>query len=123
MECFTKKYQGLADQLDQVLSGSLSTDCPDLIAIGEHFTAQVRLKMMQGLLPSFGHTPPLSEERLLTVDAASRKLGMTKDYLYRHAINSRLRFALPRASYDSPCRVLSGTFGNENLAQAVDMNT
>ncbi len=85
MECFTKKYQVLSNQLDQVLSQSLSTDCPDLIAIGERFTAQVRLKMMQGLQPPLDRAHLLSEERLLKVSEVSRKLGMTKDYLYRHA--------------------------------------
>ena len=103
MECFTKKYQALSDQLDQVLSQSLSTDCPDLIAIGERFTAQVRLKMMQGLQPPLDQAHPLFEERLLTVNEASRKLGMTKDYLYRHAdqfpfairvVPHQLRFSL-----------------------------
>ena len=92
MKCFTKKYQALSDELEEVLSRSLSADCPDLIDIGERFTAQVRLKMMQGLIPPLGHMPPLSEERLLTVDEASRKLGMTKDYLYRNA--DRLPFTI-----------------------------
>ncbi len=81
----TKKYHALTNQLDHVLAQSLSTDCPELIAIGEGFTAQVRLKMLQhGRVPAPQHSL-VSEDRLLTVEEASQKLGVTKDYLYRHA--------------------------------------
>ncbi len=80
-----KKYHTLTDQLDHVLAQSLSTDCPELIAIGEGFTAQVRLKMLQhGRVPA-PQRSLVSEDRLLTVEEASQKLGVTKDYLYRQA--------------------------------------
>jgi len=79
-----KKFQTLTDQLDHVLTQSLSTDCPELIAIGERFTAQVRLNMMQYTRPPSPQPSLASEDRLLTVEEASRKLGVTKDYLYRH---------------------------------------
>ena len=81
----SKKYHALTDQLDHVLAQSLSTDCPDLIAIGERFTAQVQLNMRQHVRPPSPQRSLASEDRLLTVEEASRKLGLTKDYLYRHA--------------------------------------
>ncbi len=81
----SKKYHALTDQLDHVLAQSLSTDCPDLIAIGERFTAQVRLNMMQPARLPATQSSPAADDRLLTVEEASRKLGVTKDYLYRHA--------------------------------------
>ncbi len=80
-----KKFHALTDHMDHVLAQSLSTDCPDLIAIGERFTAQVRLNMRQHVRPPSPQRSLASEDRLLTVNEASRKLGVTKDYLYRHA--------------------------------------
>jgi len=80
-----KKYLALTDQLDHVLAQSLSTDCPELIAIGERFTAQVRLNMLQNLMAPLPQHARSTDDRLLTVEEASRKLGVTKDYLYRHA--------------------------------------
>ena len=80
-----KKYHTLTDQLDHVLAQSLSTDCPELIGIGEGFTAQVRLKMMQHMMPPSPQRSLASEDRLLTVEEASQKLSLTKDYLYRQA--------------------------------------
>jgi len=80
-----KKYHALTDQLDHVLAQALSTDCPELIAIGEGFTAQVRLNMMQPLVPPSPQPSRSTDDRLLTVNEASKKLGVTKDYLYRHA--------------------------------------
>jgi predicted DNA-binding transcriptional regulator AlpA len=80
-----KKYYALTDQLDHVLAQALSTDCPELIAIGEGFTAQVRLNMMQHSVPPSPQHSRSADDRLLTVKEASRKLGLTIDYLYRHA--------------------------------------
>ena len=80
-----KKYHALTDQLDHVLAQSLSTDCPELIAIGEGFTAQVRLNMMQPAKLPATQSSLAADDRLLTVEEASQKLGVTKDYLYRHA--------------------------------------
>jgi excisionase family DNA binding protein len=80
-----KKYHALTDHLDHVLAQALSTDCPDLIAIGERFTAQVRLNMLQYLMAPLPQHARSTDDRLLTVEEASRKLGVTKDYLYRHA--------------------------------------
>ena len=81
----SKKFQPLSDQLDHVLTQSLSTDCPELIAIGERFTAQVRLNMMQHSMPPTPQHSRSTDDRLLTVNEASGKLGVTKDFLYRNA--------------------------------------
>jgi len=40
--------------------------------------------MQHGRVPAPQHSLA-SEDRLLTVEEASQKLGVTKDYLYRHA--------------------------------------
>ena len=56
-----------------------------LIALGEQFTAGVRLKMMQHVRLPSPQRSLASEDRLLTVEEASQKLSLTKDYLYRHA--------------------------------------
>ena len=80
-----KKYHALTDHMDQVLAQAAPTDCPELIAIGEGFTAQVRLNMLQPTRLSSTKAPLPSDDRLLTVEEASQKLGLTKDYLYRHA--------------------------------------
>ncbi len=80
-----KKYHVLTDHLDHVLAQALSTDCPELIAIGEGFTAQVRLNMMQPTKLPATQSSLAADDRLLTVNEASRKFGLTKDYLYRHA--------------------------------------
>ena len=91
MECFTKKYQVLSDQLDQVLSQSLSTDCPDLIAIGERFTAQVRLKMMQGGGP-YSAQASLEKEEFLDIKQVARLLKIHVSSAYELA---RLKDGLP----------------------------
>jgi predicted DNA-binding transcriptional regulator AlpA len=81
----SKKFQSLTDQLDHVLAQSLSTDFPELIGIGERFTAQVRLNMMQHSVPPSPQHSRSTDDRLLTVNEASGKLGVTKDFLYRNA--------------------------------------
>ena len=71
--------------MDQVLAQALSMDFPELIGIAERFTSQVRLNMMQPSRLPATQSSLAADDRLLTVEEASGKLGLTKDYLYRHA--------------------------------------
>ena len=84
MECFTKKYQALSDQLDRVLTQSVSMDCPELIAMGEWFAAGARLKLMnQAELPTRPN-PLAPEERLLDVSEVASMIGMSGSWVEKH---------------------------------------
>ena len=80
-----QKFQPLTDHMDQVLAQALSMDFPELIGIAERFTAQVRLNMRQPAKLPVTQSSLAADDRLLTVEEASRKLAVTEDYLYRHA--------------------------------------
>ena len=71
----------IASLLEQSLVETPIKDLPAFLGMLATVQARAQLKMLH----SKKSEPSPQEDRLLTVVEASDKLGMTKDYLYRHA--------------------------------------
>jgi len=66
--------------LEQRLTDTAIGDLPAFIGVLASIQARAQLKLIHR-----EPEPSRQEDRLLAVDEVSVKLGMTKDYLYRHA--------------------------------------
>ena len=70
--------------LEEAVSQAQPYDYP--VLLGE--LERIRVRLWTNMMQAHCRTSPIAEtaqDRLLTIDQASKKLGLSKDYLYRHA--------------------------------------
>ena len=70
--------------LDDAVSQAQPYDYP--VLLGE--LERIRVRLWAHMMQAHYRTSPIAEiaqDRLLTIEEASKKLGLSKDYLYRHA--------------------------------------
>lgn len=70
----------LMTDLDRAVAELPPEQLPHLIGLLGILAAKAQLRLLAG-----SAKPSRQEDQLLAVAEASKKLGMTKDYLYRHA--------------------------------------
>ena len=79
------KYSPLISTLEQALTEASLADYPELIGIGERFTAQVRIKIMSGMASvQVPHTSRSENGQYLTVPEVCKVFHVTSKWLYRH---------------------------------------
>ena len=77
------KYSPLISTLEQALTEASLADYPELIGIGERFTAQVRIKVMSGMASvQVPHTSRSENGQYLTVPEVCKIFHVTPKWLY-----------------------------------------
>ena len=84
MSLTNPKYSPLLAVLEEALATTEPADCPAVIGELERLTATLWGRMLTASNANPAE-PRVAENRLLKAGEAAQKLGMSQDYLYRHA--------------------------------------